>query len=122
MKHPELSRIQADELLTMFRCASEALEHAEKKHPYFADSFTFKLDTLRDARNQLQNRRNDNAERVLEGRMIPIYVLDCEILEAREAFMRRNLDDFNDEMAQVVAVALRMWHMGRLELQGGTAQ
>ena len=122
MKHPELPRIEADELLAMFRCASEALEHAEKEHPYFADSFTFKLDTLRHARNQLQNRRNDNAERVLEGRMIPIFVLDCEILEAREAFMRRNLDDFNDEMAHVVAVALRMWHMGRLELQGGTAQ
>ena len=122
MKHPELPRIEGDELLAMFRRVSEALEHAENKHPYFADSFTFKLDTLRDAQNQLQNRRNNNAERVLQGRMIPVCVLDCETLEAREAFMRRNLDDFNDEMAQVVAVALRMWHMGRLELQGGTAQ
>lgn len=121
MKHPELPRIQAYELIAMFRCASEALEHAENKHPYFADSFTYKLDTLRDAQNQLQNRRNDNAERVLQGRMIPICVLDCELLEAREAFMRRNLYDFNDEMAQVVAVALRMWHMGRLELQEGRA-
>ena len=122
MKHPELPRIQAEELLAMFRCASEALEHAENKHPYFADSFTCRFDTLKDAQTHLKTRRDSNKWYVENGSLFSLCVLDCELLEAREAFMRRNLDDFNDEMAQVVAVALRMWHMGRLELQGGTAQ
>ncbi|MGN0851834.1 MAG: hypothetical protein ACI4Q3_00490 [Kiritimatiellia bacterium] len=103
----------------MFRDAAIALEHAESKHPNFADSFTCRFDTLKDANVALQTRRELNARAIEDGRLTSIEVLDCELLEAREAFIRGSLEDFNMEMAQVLAVTLRLWHLGALTLVKG---
>ena len=86
---------------------ADALEHAKRKHPKFADRlFMFGnvnacSDYLDSFRRELEHEKRTNAT-------CAKTVLRCEILEAEVAFLSRDYAHTLEELAQCGAVVVRM--------------
>ena len=86
---------------------ADALEHAKRKHPFFADVAVSYLD-FRKAVDQIAIAREYLADKVKANRCGGMTVLMCEVYEAIEAFSRKDYAATMDELAQCGAVVVRM--------------
>ena len=86
---------------------ADALEHAKRKHPFFAD-VAVSTHSASKAESDLTNCREYLEARIDAGRCSGITVLSCELAEATDAFVRRDYKHTLEELAQCGAVIVRM--------------
>ena len=86
---------------------ADALEHAKRKHPKFADKL-FPFKRLVDCQEYLATWRRQLEIEASENRTSAKTVLTCEALEAEEAFMQGDYKHTLEELAQCGAVIVRM--------------
>ena len=86
---------------------ADALEHAKRKHPKFADVAVSTQNHV-DAAGDLDDARDYLDARIKAGRCSGMTVLGCEVAKTVEAFSRRDYKHTLEELAQCGAVIVRM--------------
>ena len=101
----------------MFADAVAELVKAVGKHPYFADvAFSeARLETAATGRDSIQRYISLG---ISKGNPVAgVTILDLCTLKATVAYENGDSGEFGRRMAQVVAVAMRLWQLGEMELE-----
>lgn len=93
------------------------LEHAKKKHPFFANRALLTLEE-KQAKELLVKERYILDRRIESGDVSGIRVLKCELAEAQEAYSRKDYAHCMKELAQVGCVVERIAEMVKAESEG----
>lgn len=86
---------------------ADALEHAKRKHPFFAQRL-FRFGRLEDCSDYLYSFRRELEHEKRTNSTCAKTILTCEALEAEEAFMQGDYKHTLEELAQCGAVIVRM--------------
>ena len=79
---------------------------AREKHPYFCDKIT-NFDSSEKVGLRLDECRSEIRYTALNGTVVPRVLLNCEWLEAIEAYLRGNKAQAVEELYDCIAVCLR---------------
>lgn len=91
----------------LLKLVSDAYDHACEKHPFFAHKAM--LDYCEKySKELLQHQREFMNDRIKDGTVSGMDVLETEVAEAQEAYSRNDYAHCLHELAQCAAVVLRM--------------
>ena len=101
----------------MFAASIAELVKAVGKHPYFADVVCSDAHKLQASAN-VRTRKNLLEEDVASGGKVDaVFMINLYVEKAIVAYAVGDSGEYARRMAQVVAVAMRMWQLGEMELE-----
>lgn len=101
----------------MFADAVVQLSLAVEKHPYFANVVCSDAHKLQASAN-VRTRKNLIEEDVASGGKVDaVFMINLYVEKAIVAYAVGDSGEYARRMAQVVAVAMRMWQLGEMELK-----